>query len=297
MILPKKTNQAIQHYLQTFQEFRPNNFAIEVLTSIPSGQIELVLIKKLRVSSEDTSTSISSCFFTSNKKMAFLDVKHKSLIIHDRYGSFERCIKLYGQPWDATAAGQNSVVIRYHGWNWFEVLDISGENSGNVVTSKILRRVSFKNEIVFSSNDPSVLDVYRPNGAIVTSVPEDFETVFANIACDKTKIYYIGKDRKTVFWIQKDGKRCHDFVFHGDNVIKNSLATAGNGYIFVAMEGENGLLALNCDLKYKQLITVKDAVMTYNISSVSFDRQNSRLLLCSWQGDGLLYDVRFPFTY
>jgi len=128
--------------------------------------------------------------------MIFVDTANRKLHIHNKYGVYSRSARLNGNSRDATPAGQNLVVVRYHGWNWFELFDISDGN--NMISKKIFRRAVFRNEIIFNSYDSGcTIDVHRTSGAVLTSMSKERKSIFSHITAYGNRVYFIDSDQKT----------------------------------------------------------------------------------------------------
>ncbi|XP_063437504.1 uncharacterized protein LOC134718749 [Mytilus trossulus] len=235
---------------------------------------------------------INSCWFMPDGKMVFLvtsvSSRSKSLIIHDEYGSYMQSIPIYGRIWDVTPVGINKIIVRYIDWNWFEVLDFSKPDR---VQSRILRHMSLKNDLRFSSPDNSFMDVYRPSGEIITSFPVGKDRLFTEMCSDKSNIYLIDKKRNILNCFRKEGTLKHLYKFDNGLCI-TSVVAIGNGYVLLT--GENNLAVLNFDQRIRQNVIV-DGVKNYENNGMwtSFNPTNNTLLVCSGIDEfALLYNVK-----
>ena len=116
----------LDQYLSLFKEFKMNDFYVEIISDVinSSENIVLTLIKRITITKGDASSVVTNCFVMPNKEMIFIDTANRKLHIHDKHGALHHSARLNGKPRDATPAEQNLVVVRYHGWNWFELFDI-----------------------------------------------------------------------------------------------------------------------------------------------------------------------------
>jgi len=282
----------LDQYISLFKEFKMNDFYVESISDVinSSENIALTLIKRITVPKGDASSVVANCFFMPNKEMIFIDTANRKLHIHDKYGVYSRSARLNGKPRDATPAGQNLVVVRYHGWNWFELFDISDGN--NMVSKKLFRRAVFRNEIIFNSYDSGcTIDVHCTSGAVLTSMSKERKSIFSRITAYGNRVYFIDSDQKTIR-LSTDEKTCKlDSLKYADISEKNSITSGRNGYVFVTQVCRNKLLVLNFDLKLKKEVILYGLDRSVNITGVSIDQQSNKLLVCSAGGLAYLYDV------
>ena len=157
-----------------------NDFYVEIISDVinSSENIALTLIKRITIPKGDASSVVTNCFFMPNKEMIFIDTANRKLHIHDKHGALHHSARLNGKPRDATPA--NLVVVRYHGWNWFELFNIY--DCDNVISKKLFRRAVFRNEIIFNSYDSGcTIDVNRTSGAVLTSMSKERKSIFSHI--------------------------------------------------------------------------------------------------------------------
>ncbi|VDH90232.1 Hypothetical predicted protein [Mytilus galloprovincialis] len=257
-----------------------------------SGKWVLELKLKVILPKGDRNFLITSCWFMPDSKMVFLitfvNSRSKSLIIHDEYGSYIQSIPIYGRIWDVTPVGIDKIIVRYIDWNWFEVLDFSKPDR---VQSRILRQMSFKNDLRLSSSDNSFVDVYRPSGEIITSFTVGKDRLFTEMCSDKSNIYLIDKKRNILNCFRKEGTLKHPYKFDS-NLCITSVVAIGNG--FVLLTGQNNLAVLNFDQRIRQNVKV-DGVENYINKDMwtSFNRTNNMLLVCNGIDEfALLYNVK-----
>ena len=188
---------------------------------------------------------------------------------------------------------KNLDVVRYNGWNWFELFDIS--DCDNVISKNLFRRAVFRKEIIFNSYDSGCnIDVHRTSGAVLTSMSKERKSIFSHITAYGNRVYFIDGDQKTIR-LSTDEKTCKlDSLKYADISEKNSITSGKNGYVFVTQVCRNKLLVLNFDLKLKKEVILYGLDRNINLTGVSIDRQNNKLLVCSADGLAYLYVVHIP---
>ena len=107
------------------------------------------------------------------------------------------------------------------------------------------------------------------------------KSIFSHITAYGNRVYFIDSDQKTIR-LSTDEKTCKlDSLKYANISEKNSITSGRNGYVFVTQVCRNKLLVLNFELKLKKEVILYGLDRNINLTSVSIDQQNNKLLVCS----------------